>query len=57
MKYKNIVFDFGNVIGRFDGKRSSQNSAHMKKNWIIYPKSFINAGQNLTPAHLIMIVT
>lgn len=20
MKYKNIVFDFGNVIGRFDGK-------------------------------------
>ena len=57
MKYKNIVFDFGNVIGRFDGKRSSQNSAHMKKNWIIYLKSFINAGQNLTPAHLIMIVT
>lgn len=20
MKYKNVVFDFGNVIGRFDGR-------------------------------------
>ena len=57
MKYKNIVFDFGNVIGRFDGKAILSEFCPMKKNWIIYPKSFINAGQNLTPAHLIMIVT
>ena len=28
-------------------KRFFQNSAHMKKNWIIYPKSFINAWAEL----------
>ena len=57
MKYKNIVLTSEMSSDVLMGKRSSQNSAHMKKNWIIYPKSFINAGQNLTPAHLIMIVT
>ena len=57
MKYKNIVFDFGNVIGRFDGKAILSEFCPYEEELDDYPKSFINAGQNLTPAHLIMIVT
>lgn len=57
MKYKNIVFDFGNVIGRFDGKAILSEFCPYEEELVIYLKLFINAGQNLTPAHLIMIVT
>ena len=57
MKYKNMFLTLEMSSDVLMEKRFFQNSAHMKKNWIIYPKSFINAGQNLTPAHLIMIVT
>jgi hypothetical protein len=57
MKYKNIVFDFGNVIGRFDGKAILSEFCPYEEELDYLSEIVYNAGQNLTPAHLIMIVT
>mgnify|MGYP000563123951 CR=1 FL=1 len=38
MKYKNIVFDFGNVIGKFDGRYMLEQFCSSKKDCdLLYP--------------------
>lgn len=43
MKYKNIVFDFGNVIGKFDGRYMLEQFCSSKKDCdLLYPLIYAN---------------